>query len=106
MRRAEKFQRKHDTYSLGCVLLEIGTWKGLEAFSWSSKYEKDQGKWHARLMQEMGKLRAMCGRRYAESVRACLEYGAQIDALDGNDVRGDVQALAFDVLLRLEEVVV
>ncbi|KAK3379247.1 hypothetical protein B0T24DRAFT_694844 [Lasiosphaeria ovina] len=82
MKRVEHFQRKHDVYSLGCVLLEIGTWKSLETFTWSKKYEEDHGKWHQRLMDEGEKLRALCGGRE------------------------DVQKLAFDVLLGLEEVVV
>ncbi|KAI9803859.1 MAG: hypothetical protein M1825_001739 [Sarcosagium campestre] len=115
MRRAEQYQRKHDIYSLGCVMLEIGTWKSLEAFTWSSKYDENHQEWHQRLLQEFDKLRAMCGSRYAETVRTCLEYGGQVDGeadgqVDGDadgaeGVRVDVQTLAFDVLLRLEEIV-
>jgi hypothetical protein len=108
MSRTEHFQRKHDIYSLGCVMLEIGTWKSLEAFTWSREYDENHQKWHERLLREFEKLRAMCGSRYAETVRACMEYGGQVDGKDDGavGVKADVQTLAFDVLLRLEEVVV
>jgi hypothetical protein len=105
MRRAGPFQRRRDVYSLGCILLEIGTWKALEAFSWSKKYDEDHERWRRRLLEEFEKLRAMCGTRYAETVKTCLEYGGNVGD-GGNDVGVDVQKLAFDVLLSLEATVV
>lgn len=100
MRTERSFQREHDIYSLGCVLVEIGVWKPLEAYSWSSAYENSHREWHARLLREEGKLRALCGSRYAEAVMACLRR-----SVANSSVAGDVQSLAFDVLLKLEEIV-
>jgi serine/threonine protein kinase len=100
MRRAQSFQRSHDVYSLGCVMLEIGVWRPLEAFSWSSKYDENHSLWHTRLLQELGKLRAMCGSRYTDVVLRCLNSGGV------GDVQTDVQTLAFEILLKLEEIVV
>jgi serine/threonine protein kinase len=99
-RTERSFQREHDIYSLGCVLLEIGVWKPLESYSWSSKYEDSHRAWHARLLREEGKLRALCGSRYAEAVMTCLRR-----SIANSSVAGDVQSLAFDVLLKLEEIV-
>ncbi len=102
MRRVASFQRIHNVYSLGCVMLELGVWRPLESYTWQARYDNDHALWHRRLLQEIPKLGVMCGTRYAEAVRTCLLYGGG----DSHDVRGDVQGLAFDVLLALEEIVV
>jgi serine/threonine protein kinase len=98
-RTARNFQRSHDIYSLGCVLLEIGVWQPLESYSWKSEYETSHVQWHRRLLQEEGKLRALCGSRYAEVVMQCLNWGT-------SDIQTDVQMLCFDVLQQLEELTV
>ena len=95
----KSFLRSHDIYSLGCVFLEIGVWKPLEKYTWESTYDKDHRKWHERLLKEEGKLRALCGSRYAEAVLQCLNWRS-------SDVETDVQALAFSILLKLEEITV
>ncbi|OCL13493.1 hypothetical protein AOQ84DRAFT_225374 [Glonium stellatum] len=95
----QSFQRSHDIYSLGCVLLEIGVWRPLESYTWESAYDQDHNKWHKRLLKEEGKLRAMCGSRYSGTVMQCLNWGS-------SDIETDIQSLAFDVLLKLEEIVV
>lgn len=98
-RTARMFQRSHDIYSLGCVLLEIGVWRPLESYTWESAYDEDHTKWHKRLLREEGKLRAMCGSRYTEAVMTCLNWTT-------SDIGTDVQNLAFDILLKLEEIMV
>ncbi|KAF5257090.1 hypothetical protein FOXYS1_12401 [Fusarium oxysporum] len=80
-RTARSFQRSHDIYSLGCVLLEIGVWRPLGSYTWESQYETDHGKWYKRLLKEEGKLRALY-------------------------IQTDIQMLAFDILLKLEEITV
>jgi serine/threonine protein kinase len=97
-RTKQSFQRTHDIYALGCVLLELGVWKPLDSY-WKSTYDNDHEKWYRRLLAEEGKLRAMCGSRYAETIIHCLNWGT-------SDIETDVQSLAFDILLRLEEIVV
>jgi len=96
-RTNRSFQRSHDIYSLGCVLLEIGVWKPLDSYSWDSSYEDDHKQWYRRLLREEGKLRARCGSIYAEAVLTCLRWAT-------SDLETDVQALAFDILLKLEEI--
>ncbi|KAH7202687.1 uncharacterized protein BKA55DRAFT_547487 [Fusarium redolens] len=98
-RTRRSFQRSHDIYSLGCVLLEIGVWRPLGSYTWESQYETDHEKWYERLLKEEGKLRALCGSRYAEIVMSCLNCGT-------SDVQTDIQMLAFDILLKLEEIIV
>jgi serine/threonine protein kinase len=98
-RPTRAFQRSHDIYSLGCVLLELGVWQPLEGYSWKSEYATDHRKWHKRLLQEEDKLKAMCGTRYAEVVMNCLTWGT-------SDTITDVQMLCFDILQKLEELVV
>ncbi|KAF5704226.1 hypothetical protein FMUND_12633 [Fusarium mundagurra] len=80
-RTLRSFQRSHDIYSLGCVLLEIGVWRPLGSYTWESRYETDHEKWYERLLKEEGKLRALY-------------------------VQTDIQMLAFDILLKLEEITV
>ena len=94
---ARSFQRSRGIYSLGCVLLEIGIWRPLKSYTWESAYNEDHKKWHKRLLIEEGKLRAMCGSRYTEAVLSCLNWAT-------SDIETDVQNLAFDILLKLEEI--
>jgi hypothetical protein len=102
MRKTASFQRTHDIYSLGCVMLEIGVWKALETYTWHSRYDGNHALWHKRLLQELPKLGAMCGSRYKEAVTNCLLYGGT----NNDNVMVDVQNLAFKILLSLEEIVV
>lgn len=83
-------------------MLEIGVWKALQTYTWHSKYDGDHKLWQNRLLQELPKLGAMCGSRYTEATRSCLLHRGTND----NNVRADVQNLAFDILLSLEEIVV
>jgi hypothetical protein len=96
-RTNRSFQRSHDIYSLGCVLLELGVWKPLDSYSWDASYDKDHRKWYDRLLREEGKLRAMCGSSYTDAVLMCLKWTT-------SDLETDVQVLAFDILLKLENI--
>jgi len=95
-RTARAFQRSHDIYALGCVLLELGIWQPLESYTWKTEYTEDHRKWHKRLLQEENKLKATCGTKYTEAVMNCLTWGT-------SDAITDVQMLCFDVLQKLEE---
>ncbi|KAF2014053.1 hypothetical protein BU24DRAFT_425051 [Aaosphaeria arxii CBS 175.79] len=93
------FQQSHDIFSLGCVLLEIGVWRPLESYTWEKAYSNDHTTWYQRLTKEEGKLTAMCGSRYAAATMRCLNWKSA-------NVEKDVRALAFEVLLKLEEITV
>jgi hypothetical protein len=96
-RTNRSFQRSHDIYSLGCVLLELGVWKPLDSYSWDASYDNHHRKWYERLLREEGKLRARCGSSYTDAVLMCLKWTT-------SDLETDVQVLAFDVLLKLENI--
>ncbi|MCJ1311718.1 hypothetical protein MMC25_005391 [Agyrium rufum] len=64
------FSQKHEYYSLGLVLLEIGLWMPLGKF-WKSKYSRDDFK--ARLQNiYLKKLSSKCGTAYMKAVLYCM----------------------------------
>lgn len=69
----EYFKYKHDIYSLGVVLLEIGIWQDLERYcpGLKDQYPKDRRRDLLETAEE--ELASSMGSRYANVVKACLD---------------------------------
>ncbi|KAH6682537.1 hypothetical protein B0J14DRAFT_127368 [Halenospora varia] len=70
-----RYSRSHDIYSLGCVLLEIGLWKPLDAVVdvEDEEYERTKRNFQGLTM----KLDGMAGSIYGNVVRKCLAINSR-----------------------------
>ena len=71
----ERFNRTHDIYALGVILLEIGLWKTAESLH-STKFQNSLAssvKSHLLLHAGHQRLKASMGRRYQSIVLKCLQ---------------------------------
>jgi hypothetical protein len=98
-----RFRREFDVYSLGCVLLEIGLWRKLEAF-WKEKYNNDPNMFRDRLLQIWSKdLGRTCGKTYESIVRLCLGEGAQGCSTEvSKSQMHDLDAFYYNIICRLQ----
>jgi hypothetical protein len=100
-----KFQKVHDLYSLGVVLLEIGR---LGSFlekrakkEWSTAQSPDKVK--EIMMRKAGALRVHMGNRYTEAVMACLTAN---EVLSNQDEPDFLTFFLVEVCEKLEEIVI
>ncbi|WQF80918.1 Putative protein kinase-like domain superfamily [Colletotrichum destructivum] len=73
------YRRKHDAYSLGIMLLEIGLWCPIDKIA--SRSREPEVFQREDLREKVRGLRALMGRRYWEVVERCLFIGFGEDEL-------------------------
>lgn len=94
-----RYHRAFDVYSLGCVLLEVFTWKQLCSLGWNTAYTNAPDTWRANLERVARRnVPFMAGPVVTEIIVRCL--GARADP----DAEGDLEAFFWDVVERLDEV--
>jgi Prion-inhibition and propagation len=101
-----RFQKEHDMYSLGVVLLELGRPGSFMEDRWKQEWasSKSPDKVNEIIVQRVGGLKVTMGRRYAESVLACFKVPA--DELSNQDELGFLNYFRLQVCEKLEEIVV
>lgn len=67
-----RYQRHHDIYSLGVVLLEIGNWKLVKNLPNSYRDQRNPQLWRDFLLECTNYLGHRCGKVYQEVVKTCL----------------------------------
>lgn len=76
-----RYSQKHEYYSLGLVLLEIGLWKPLPAIVKANKPEEGRTRSNSDyiISQVVPQLSFLTGNRYRQVVRRCLEGDLEVD---------------------------
>lgn len=97
-----KYRPAHDLYSLGAVLLEIGTWSRIKSFNKSNfdPYEFRQKLIHVAKRN----LPYSMGARYDSVVQYCLSSGSQV-ATENQPYHGNSEDSARELSQLLYEVV-
>ncbi|KAE9387688.1 hypothetical protein BT96DRAFT_927484 [Gymnopus androsaceus JB14] len=103
-----RFGMRHDMYSLGIVLLELGMWKPIEAIG-GDLSKADQAEFNARKLRKRlidvaeKHLAATAGPKYSDAVLCCLRDATE-KGLD--DERGMREKFYYRVLQQLKQIVV
>ena len=74
-----RFHKRYDYYSIGLVLLEIGCWKPLAAFSQRHPYGNREYLRRILVSKYLPKLGRCMGSSYMNAVKACLECDGFMD---------------------------
>lgn len=94
-----RYHRAFDVYGLGCVLLEIFTWKPLPSLGWRKEFETSPKDWQAHLKKVAEKnIPFMAGPVVTEIILRCLDVSGSPDEVD------DLEAFCWDVIEKLDQV--
>lgn len=81
-----RYQKLHDIYSLGVVLLEIGELKSFMATDRVDRLEKSSANQLKKLfVHKANALKALMGQRFAKAVVVCLTGQFDVDVPEGDD---------------------
>jgi hypothetical protein len=95
----ERYQKVHDLYSLGVVLLEIARWRPWEASAEVLKGKSAEGR-REELVKMTERVSVVVGERYARVVRRCLDGGEDEEGGVGDEVKyvlGELEELSTAV---------
>jgi len=95
-----RYHRAFDVYSLGCVLLEVCTWKPLKSMGWNTAYAAAPHTWREHLKKSVARknLSFMVGPVMTEVVVRCLGVGLDLDG------EVDLEGFCWEVVERIDSI--